>query len=278
MQACWQVLPSGVGAAEVVVVEDAVVTVVLLSVVLLVVPVPAAVPGAVDVVVPMVVDVVVLVVLVVLVLVVLVLVVVVVVVDVATQGQLSSSTIAPCGTRLRRHMRRARLASFTAFRPQFCFRRALLLNAVHERLIEIVRVRAHLLSARMVRVQLPGRPGASSAQTSYWVLKSSVRPMRFSISPSASAQRSLSVLSKQSRQSDGVLHRADAPGGVPSHHPHARTAISTPLRICTSWCGTRNPSGGQLRGSRHARRSSYMPWNMAATSMGAFHASPRSSR
>ena len=56
--------------------------------------------------------------------------------------------------------------------------------------MEIVRVRAHLFSALIVAVQLPGLPGASSAQMLYWVLKVTVRDSRASIRASAATQSS----------------------------------------------------------------------------------------
>jgi hypothetical protein len=205
---------------------------------------------------------------------VVVVVVVVVVVDVvvvvgASQEHASS----------RRHCRRARSAMRTALRPHS--RRALPLKVVHDRLIDTFRVRRHLLRPWIVRRQLPGRPGTSSAQMPYCTLKSWVRLWRFSIRGSASSQSStrLRVRSKQLRQASSSLHlRADAAGGVPSNHPHARTAISTPLGIRTPLGGTRRPADGQLEANRRAWRSSYMPWNIAGTSIGASHASPRSSR
>src|SRR5262245_29479823 len=267
MHACWHAEPSGVGGTGVVLV------VVLLVLVVDVVVVDVVPPRTIPIVAAVVV-VVVLVVVVVVVLVVVVDVVVVVVVDVvvvvgALQGHSAS----------RRHCRRARFAARTALRPHS--RRALALNEVHERLIDTFRVRRHWLRPRIVRRQLPGRPGTSSSQMPNCTLNIWVRLWRFSIRVSASGQSStrLSVRSKQLRQASSSLHLcADAAGGVPNTHPHARTAISTPLGIRTPFGGTRGPADGQLEESRRACRSSYMPWNIAGTSIGASHASPRSSR
>jgi hypothetical protein len=201
MHACWHPEPSGVaGTGRVLVVLVLVVDVVVVVVDVvppLTIPIVAAV-----VVVVVVVDVVVVLVDVVDVVDVVVVVVVDVVVVVgALQGHASS----------RRHCRRARSALRTALRPHS--RRALPLKVVHDRLIDTFRVRRHLLRPWIVRRQLPGRPGTSSAQMPYCTLKSWVRLWRLSISVSASAQSStrLRVRSKQLRQASSSLHlRADA--------------------------------------------------------------------
>jgi hypothetical protein len=174
MHAFWQSEPSGDGGTVppvvvlvvVVVVAVVVVAVLPVPVVVLVVVVLVTVVDAVVVVVVVVVDVLVL------------------VVDVVVGAAQKHS-------RLRRHCRRALLAAATALRPHR--RRALVLNVVQERLMESTRVRRHLLSALMVRVQLPGRPGACAAQTPYCTLKSCVRSSRFVMRSSASAQSSTSV-------------------------------------------------------------------------------------
>src|SRR4029450_8884439 len=165
-------------------------------------------------------------------------VVVVVVVDVVVVVGALQGHSAP-----RRHSRRPLSPLRTALRPHS--RRALPLNVVHDRLIDTFRVRRHLLRPWIVSRQLPGRPGTSSAQMPYCTLKSWVRLWRFSIRVSASAQSSTrpSVRSKQLRHAASSLHRAaDAAGGVPSTHPHARTAINTPLGIRTPFGRTRGPA------------------------------------
>lgn len=173
MHALWQSEPSGDGGT----VPPVVVLVVVVVAVVVVAVLPVTVVVVVVVVLVTVVDVVVVVG-------VVVVDVLVVVVDVVVGAAQKHS-------RLRRHCRRALLAAATALRPHL--RRALVLNVVQERLMESTRVRRHLLSALMVRVQLPGRPGAWAAQTPYCTLKSCVRSSRFVMRSSASAQSSTSV-------------------------------------------------------------------------------------
>jgi hypothetical protein len=177
MQACWQAEPLGEGGTGTV---DAVLLVVVVVVVVVLVVSCIGVTGVHALVIPWLVVVVVEVVEVDVVLdvVVDVVVVVVLVVGGAEQGHDSS----------RRHWRRALFAARTARRPHCS--RACALNSVQERPMEIRRVRPHLFSALIVSVQLPGLPGASSAQMLYWVLMVSVRACRASIRASAAAQPS----------------------------------------------------------------------------------------